>query len=87
MKCQSLISGKNKEDISNCFLLKFVPSMLSNNPLSCLSSPPQVPRLISNVIKSNKRLKSTIYTNNLQFHFFFHKNFFALLSQLFRVGQ
>ena len=29
MKCQSLISSKNKRNISNCRLLKFLHSMLS----------------------------------------------------------
>ena len=29
MKCQSLFSGKNKKIISECHLLKFLPSMLS----------------------------------------------------------
>ena len=27
MKCQSLFSGKNKKDISECHMLKFLPSM------------------------------------------------------------
>ena len=31
MECQSLFSGKNKKNISECRLLKFLPSMLSIN--------------------------------------------------------
>ena len=29
MKCQSLFSGTNTKNVSNCCLLKFLPSMLS----------------------------------------------------------
>ena len=31
MQCQILISGKNKKNISECLLLKFLPSMQSVN--------------------------------------------------------
>ena len=29
MKCQSLFSGKNKKNVTNCHLLNFLPSMQS----------------------------------------------------------
>ena len=38
MKCQNLFSGKNKKNISICHLLKILPSMLSVNHLSTVSS-------------------------------------------------
>ena len=28
MKCQSLFTGKNKKNVSNCRLLEYIPSML-----------------------------------------------------------
>ena len=33
MKCQSLFSGKSMKNISICYLLKFLPSMLSVNTI------------------------------------------------------
>ena len=31
MKCRILVSGKNKENISKCCLLKCLPNMINNN--------------------------------------------------------
>ena len=33
MKCQRLLSGKNEKKIAKCHLLKFLPRVLSTNPL------------------------------------------------------
>ena len=37
MKCQSLFSGKNEKNISNCHLLNILPSMLNVNEFDWLS--------------------------------------------------
>ena len=53
LKCQSLFSGKNKKNTSNCRLLKFLPSMLSVN-----STPsPSSVRVIKNSSKKKKKKK------------------------------
>ena len=33
MKCQRLLSGKNKKNLSKCHLLKFLPSMQSSKAI------------------------------------------------------
>ena len=52
MKCQNPFSGKNKKNISNCCLLKFLPSKLSINQF-----PDEIPGM--------KRRMITISSTNL----------------------